>query len=381
MVFAPVRQTRRPGPAGPAVSHPVCTEPRLGDEWIERTWPEIQGWRDDNVGETLPPFLRAIHALEASAWRTSSFCETHQAALTSAARHGVSLVDQAQGQPSDATVRKFYEAWFAPVQRRDASGQGLLTGYYAPIIDGALEPSDAFSVPLYRFPPELSEKSGTTADHPTRAEIDAGALAGRGLELCWLTDPIDAFFLHVQGSGIVRLPSGTFFPVTFAGKTGHPYTSIGRKLVMDGVFTTDDMSLQTLEAWLRADDVRGRQLMACNVSYVFFEQGRTGVAAIGALGTDLTAGRSLAVDPDYHPLGLPIFLAADGVVDEQSGRNAKGLRRLMIAEDVGGAIKGAERGDIYWGAGEVAKARAGTTLHPCGFTVLVPRVAPHPETV
>ena len=205
----------------------------------------------------------------------------------------------------------------------------------------------------------------------TRAEIDGGALAGRGLELLYLDDPVELFYMQVQGSGRVRLPDGSAIRLTYAGKNGHPYTSIGKLLVERGEIAKGDMNMEAVKAWLHADPARGRALMEENRSYVFFrELGRRGQRGpLGAEGVPLTPGRSLAVDAAYHKLGLPVFVAAPDLADE-AGRP---FQRLMIAQDVGSAIRGPERGDIFFGTGEAAGAIAGGAAHPARFFILLPK--------
>jgi membrane-bound lytic murein transglycosylase A len=208
----------------------------------------------------------------------------------------------------------------------------------------------------------------------TREEIDRGALKGRDLELVYL-DPVELFFMQVQGSGRVRLPDGTHLRLGYSTKNGHAYTSIGKKLAELGEGKPKSMTMDGIKAWLRADKERGNRMMWENKSYVFFRllDGKEGEdGPIGAQGVSLTPGRSLAVDPSFHALGLPVFVAAPELKDETRAP----FRRLMIAQDVGSAIKGVERGDIYWGSGDDAGAIAGKTLAPAQFFVLRPNAAP-----
>jgi membrane-bound lytic murein transglycosylase A len=185
---------------------------------------------------------------------------------------------------------------------------------------------------------------------------------------------VELFFMQVQGSGRVRLPDGTAVRLGYATKNGHPYTSIGKKLVELGEGKPKSMSMQGIKAWLRADRERGNKMMWQNKSYVFFrlldaKEGEDG--PIGAQGVSLMPGRSLAVDPAFHALGLPVFVEAP----ELKKPDGAPFRRLMVAQDVGSAIKGPERGDIYWGSGDKAGAIAGTTLAPAQFIVLKPNDA------
>lgn len=293
---------------------------------------------------------------------------------------------------TDAAARAFFEQNFVPHRVVHRSGTGLLTGYYEPVLDGAREPGGFYRVPIYRRPPDLvnlvgeaergaladgltharKTATGEIAPYATRAEIENGALAGQGLELVWLADAVDAFFLHVQGSGRIRLPDGTSIRITYDGKNGHPYTSIGRYLIDSGEMTAEEMSLDALKAWLVAHPERAPAVLHQNASFVFFrELAGNAAAPLGALGTGLTDGRSLAVDTAFHALGTPVFVSAPTL----SPWNERPFARLMIAQDVGSAIRGPERGDIYFGSGKEAGELAGTTKHAGCFFVLLPRGA------
>ena len=287
-------------------------------------------------------------------------------------------------------ARAFFEAHFTP-HRVDHDGPGgLLTGYYEPVIDGSLTYAPPFVVPVYRRPADLencvaeSERGAKSAGfthmrrtaqglepYATRQAIEQGALAGQGLELCFLADPVDAFFLHVQGSGVIRLGDGVPLRITYDGKNGHPYTSIGRTLIADGTFAPDSLTLQALGDWLRADLVGARTVMWRNESFVFFRE-LAGDTPVGVLGTPLHPGRSLAVDTAFQTLGRPIYVSAPTMTHV----GPQGFHRLMIAHDVGSAIKGPERGDIYFGTGPQALALAGVTKHAGVFFVLIPKDAP-----
>jgi membrane-bound lytic murein transglycosylase A len=205
----------------------------------------------------------------------------------------------------------------------------------------------------------------------TRAEIESGALSGRGLELLYLDDPVELFFMQIQGSGRVQLTDGSWVRLGYAAKNGHPYTSIGKRLARRAD-RPKDLTTEGLKSWLRADPARGRVLMQENKSYVFFRElpkAEAGEGPIGAQGVPLTPGRSLAVDASYHALGTPIFVSAPDLKTTDGAQ----FRRLMIAQDVGSAIRGAERGDIFWGTGDAAGAIAGTTHQKAQFFVLLPK--------
>lgn len=293
---------------------------------------------------------------------------------------------------SAATARAFFERFFQPYQVIDnGDPEGLFTGYYEPVLRGSRRfgppyvvpihapPPDLLRVDLGRFNPELAGYSiyGRIADghflpyHP-RSEIDAGALAGRGLELLWVDDPIDKFFLQIQGSGQVRLDDGSVVRIGYASQNGHPYRAIGRDLIEIGALTRDEVSLQSIRAWLRAHPDDAATIMARNRSYIFFEERPELSAADGPLGSHgvpLEAGRSLAVDARYIPLGAPLWLETTA----PSPAGEVPLHRLMVAQDTGGAIRGVVRGDVFWGAGDAAEEIAGRMKSRGRYALLLPK--------
>ncbi|WP_430513895.1 MltA domain-containing protein [Pannonibacter phragmitetus] len=257
---------------------------------------------------------------------------------------------------------------------------------------GSRQPSATYATPLYRAPegltplqPETTPQSlaGFThalstskglAEMPDRGAIMDGALKDQGLELVWLADPIDAYFVHVQGSTRIRLEDGSVMRAGYAGKTGHPYTAIGKVLVDAGEGTPEDFTMQGLRAWLMANPERMDGLFRRNRSFIFFrEVTEVGpeLGPIGAANLPLVPGRSLAVDPRFHSYGLPVFVGADL---SGAGLSQPHWQRLMIADDTGSAIRGAARGDIFMGSGDAAGAAAGAVRHKATFTILLPRV-------
>ena len=253
--------------------------------------------------------------------------------------------DAASLPPSDhLTARRFFETRFLPVAVEGPEGpEGLFTGYYAPLLRGSWEPSAAYPVPIYRPPPAVPGQRP-----PTRAEIVGGALDGQGLELLWVDDPVDAFFLHIQGSGDVVMEDGSVVGVGYDAWNGHPYFAIGRALIERGEATRDEMSMEVIRDWLHNHPDEAEDLMNLNQSFIFFELREAG-GAVGTLEVPLTAERSLAVDNDFIPLGVPIWLdIVDPTVPDGE------LRRLMMAQDTGGAIRGAVAGDVFWGYGDDA---------------------------
>jgi len=290
------------------------------------------------------------------------------------------------------TTRAFFEAHYSPHEVEGYTSSGFVTGYYEPEVRGARTRGGVFQFPVYRRPDDLvplvpdkfrarfneqltaMRRSGEElVPYYTRADIeDDGALEDRDLALLYLDDPVELFFMQVQGSGLVRLSDGTTTRLSYAGKNGYPYTSIGKLLVERGELARDAASMDTLKAWLRADPERGKRLMQENRSYIFFREfwaHEMETGPIGAEGVALTPWRSLAVDASYHALGAPIFVAAPELTDEEG----RPFQRLMIAQDVGSAIKGPERGDIFFGSGAAAGKLAGTTRHDAKFFILLPR--------
>ena len=344
------------------------------------TFADLPGWASDDHLVALKTFLRSCRELTKSTDRKV-------AALADTCRIAADLK-----RPGRADARAFFEANFLPHRIVQKQGEGFLTGYFEPVLAGSRKPHGRFHTPLYRRPPDLVNvvpetdraSAGAGMTHmrktaaglepfPTRGEIEKGALKGQGLELMYLEDPVDAFFMHVQGSGRIKLADGTTVRLNYDGKNGYPYTSVGRYLVDKGFFTADEVTLQRLRAWLRADPERGREAMWQNKSFIFFRELDPAVASEGPLGAQsvpLTPGRSLAVDTAFHLLGSPIYVTSPTL--KLTGDCEHGFNRLMIAQDVGSAIKGPQRGDIYYGSGDKAGRLAGTTKHNGSFFVLLP---------
>jgi membrane-bound lytic murein transglycosylase A len=298
----------------------------------------------------------------------------------------------AQVPAGDAiAARRFFESQFHPFRaanNRDTGG--LFTGYYEAELRGSRERSDIYATPLYRTPtdlvsvdlsdfsPEFAGRTiagkvvqGKLKPYDDRAAIEKGALKERGLELIWVDDPVDSFFLQIQGSGRITLDDGSVVRVGYANKNGHIYTAIGRELVKRGVMTTEQVSMQSLRAWLNANPGEADALMNANRSYVFFREipgAKADEGPLGAQSVPLTPGRSLAVDRKFVPLGVPVWLDSANPDDKSGPR----LRRLLIAQDTGGAIRGPVRGDVFWGWGEPAAQRAGAMRDRGEYYILLP---------
>jgi membrane-bound lytic murein transglycosylase A len=319
---------------------------------------DLPGWSEDDLAEALP-------ALRASCVKLAALPPDSlvgPGAIAGHARDWAVLCRAAAVLPGDsAAARRFFERYFRAFRLADGAGsdRAFLTGYFQPEVAGTRAKRPGFPVPLYRLPPDLA------APTESRAEIDAGALAGRGLELVWLADPIDAFFVSVQGSALVSLTEGGVMAIGVAGTNGRPYVAIGRDLVARGEIPADKISLQTIRAWLRAHPGEARSVIESNPRYVFFRETAAG-GPVGSAGAALTAGRSLAVDPAFLPLGAPVYV-------DSSDAEGRPLRRLTLAQDTGGAIKGPLRADFYWGVGAAAEAEAGAMQSPGRLYLLLPQ--------
>jgi membrane-bound lytic murein transglycosylase A len=348
---------------------------------------DLPGWADDDHLSAFRAFVRSARAIGQAEGSASGKTRVANNALVAAARLAA---EQAALISTPAAAKTFFEAAFVPHRVVHRGAEGLLTGYYEPVLAGSRARSKEFCFPVYRRPADLvnlvgEAERGALADgltharktaqgiepYATRADIENGALEGQGLELIWLADPVDTFFMHIQGSGRIRFPGGETIRITYDGKNGHPYTSVGRYLIDAGLFAANDMSLDALKVWLAADPERGRRVMQENRSFIFFrELENEDDGPLGALEIPLSSGRSLAVDTGYHAIGTPVYVSAPTLTPWAA---ANSFARLMIAQDVGSAIRGPERGDIYFGSGDEAGRLAGTTKHAGRFFVLLPR--------
>lgn len=354
---------------------------------------QLIGWPDDNPAAAVEAFKRSCEKLTTRPG--SSAIGAH--AIYGNAEDWLMACDAAlniQEKPTAEEARQFFEAWFQPFEvTADGNTEGLFTGYYEPLLHGSKERAGSYKVPLYlppddlvrvdlgRFNPDLEGQSirgriegQDFIPYFSRDDIVKGALSDRELELVWVDDEIEKFFLQIQGSGQVRLDDGTVLRVGYAEQNGLPYRAIGRDLIEIGALSPEEVSLQSIREWLLANPDRAEDIMSRNKSYIFFRENTEldpSEGPLGAQNVPLTAGRSLAVDPRHIPLGAPLWL--ETTVPEPSGERP--LHRLVIAQDTGGAIKGPIRGDVFWGAGEQAEIIAGHMKSRGRFFVLVPRAA------
>lgn len=359
---------------------PSTTAPETADTPAFRDVPfsALPGWATDRHAAAVPALIRSCPPMEKRG--VSGF---------GSAAVWQSICAQARALPAgnDRAARVFFERRFTPAAVSGKDGaDGLITGYFEPELQGARKRQGRFDVPLHVRPPDLVAVDlgrfsddlkgkriagrvvqGRLIPYHNRGQIEGGALRGKKLELVWVDDAADAFFLHIQGSGRIRLRDGTVLRVGYAGTNGQPYTAIGRELIARGEIPRERMSMQAIRKWMVAHPAAGAKLMRTNKSYVFFRK-LTGAGPIGAQGVALTPERSIAIDRGILPLGLPVWM--DTVLPDGP---ATPYRRLMIAQDTGGAIKGAVRADIFWGPGARAAQMAGSLKSPGRYWFLRPR--------
>ncbi len=335
-------------------------------------WQDLDGLLQDDVLAAWPAWLQSCTKLvKRQQWKTA--CET---ALS-------------MKQATNATIIDYFANYFDVyrAQNEDGTISGTITGYYQPLLNGSKTQSTQYPYPLYREPadlitveladvyPELKFKrirgkleGKKLVPYRTRAEIDTKPSPLAGSELFWIDDIIDVFFLQIQGSGVVQLENGEQVQVGYANQNGYPYQSIGRLLVEQGELTLDKASMQGIKNWARNNPDKLQALLNSNPSYVFFRELPAGLPGpLGALNVPITAERSVAIDPKFIPLGAPIFLSTT------EPNSNKPLKRLMLAQDTGGAIRGGVRADFFWGVGDAAGARAGSMKQKGEIWVLLPK--------
>ena len=336
------------------------------------SWSSLPGWNEAGLASAWPALLNTCTKLGAANSSWQPLCSDANS----------------QPPPDDAGARVFFERWFEPHRQRAGvfSGSGLITGYYEPLLQGSWVRSERYRFPIYRAPddllsielgsiyPELKGKrvrgrldGRRVVPYFSRAEIDHARVPLAGNELLWVDDPVALFFLHVQGSGRVRLDSGETLAVGYAQQNGYPYTSIGRTLIERAGFDPEQIDLPTIRAWLAQHPNEAQSLMNSNASYVFFTLRDASLPGpIGSLGVPLLARRAIAVDPAYIPLGTPVWLDTD-----LPGDGAP-YRQLVFAQDTGGAIKGPLRADLFFGNDSAAEDYAGRMKQRGQLYLLLP---------
>lgn len=309
-----------------------------GDDMRRTTisFSDLKGWASDDHAEAYSVFKTTCSRIKDKAWD-----------------------DVCASSVSDA--RSFFEENFVPVVIEDGR-EPLFTGYYEPELEASRTKTDIFKYPLYAPPSDLKRGEQWFS----RAEIEAGNKL-RGLELAYLSDPVEAFFFHVQGSGRLSLPDGSSMRLGFAAKNGHKYQSVGREMARRGLLPDHKLSAGSIKEWVRKNPDAGREVLWHNPSFIFFREIKDlpeSSGPIGAMSRPVTAMRSVAVDPDYTPLGAPVWI-------EKGGKNP--INRLMVAQDTGSAIKGAQRADIFYGSGDDAGAQAGVIRDAGRMVVFIPK--------
>jgi len=350
---------------------PPAGKPSL--DFLPADWADLPDWMAQELPASWPALQQSCSALR---------LKTNWLPICAAAK------DIA---PDDAMAqRTFYETWFTPykVLNPDGSDSGLITGYYEPLLHGSRKRSTRFAYPLYAPPDDMLEvdmgelypefrgrivrarlQGKRVVPYFNRAEIEAGQAASlRGQELFWVDDPVELFFLQIQGSGRIQLEDGSHAKVGYAAQNGHPYASIGRRLIDMGELLPEQASMQGIKNWVEKNPAQLEILLGHNPSYIFFRELPDGISGpLGALGVPLTNEYSIAVDRRSIPLGVPVFLATT------RPNTSKPLNRLVFAQDTGGAIKGAVRADFFWGFGELAGHQAGRMKQSGKLWVLFPK--------
>ena len=349
----------------------ACTTrpPGIGDP-VE--WSSLQSWASDNQSDVWNGFLKSCQKLRHEQWQR------------------VCLLAKNSGDLNDAEAREFFESNFdvRPVYAEGGVTQGLITGYYEPLLKGSWDRSEEFRYPLYGVPkdllivdlggvyPQLKDlrlrgklDGNKVVPYYDRARLDDDQDLLQGTEILWVNSLVDLFFLHVQGSGRIQLTDGSTVAVGYAEQNGHPYRSIGKVLIQMGELEKEEVTLFTIKDWLKSNPTRLNEVLSKNPSYIFFElRDAEADGPVGSLNVTLTPERSIAVDRNVIPLGAPVWLQTTLPNEQQSP-----LNKLMLAQDTGGAIKGHVRADVFWGRGEEAEKMAGLMKQQGELFVLLPK--------
>jgi membrane-bound lytic murein transglycosylase A len=396
--------------ARPHLAWPLEIE---GSQYVPVSWADIPGWNEDDHRLAFAAFRISCRPITAqqkppadpkpsdTKGRDTRALDTKGPDTKGLDTKGLgtSLRDPCRAAriadiSNDAKARAFFEENFLPLRiSRLGEGDGFVTGYYEPVIDGSRTQTDVYTVPVYRRPSNLFVR-GFSQDAPSlpnkgqvfrkigrrklvpyydRAEIEDGAIAGRGLEICWLKSQTDLLFTQIQGSARVRLEDGSVLRINYDAHNGFPYTAVGRILIERNIIPRDQMSMQRIRQWLEENPDGAKELRRQNRSYVFFREVQLSDKdeAVGAQGVPLTPGRSIAVDKSLHVYGTPFFIEGELPIDSEQSKTP--FRRLMVAQDTGSAIVGPARADIYFGAGADAGRVSGRLRHNMRFVILVPK--------
>lgn len=371
-------------PPRPEIPGPIT----FNDSQLEPiTWNDLDQWREDDHVESFNTFRNSCRAVAAQL-RAGNDSRPILPALAAVCRRAATLTN-----PTAEQARTFFETNFRPLRIvKLGDTAGFLTGYYEPIVEGSRFPTPIFNVPVYRRPPDLippsayvkgqgfpntgksmrKDAAGNLVPYWERGDIENGVFDGQRLEITWLKDPIDLFFIQIQGSGRVRLEDGTMLRINYDSHNGHPYTAIGRILIERGQVPREEMSMERIRQWMKDNPNDAKELRSHNKSYVFFRI--VGLSndnePAGAQGVPLVPRRSIAIDKNLHVYGSLFYIEADLPISSSQPQTK--FRRLMVGQDTGSAIIGPARADLYFGAGDQAGKIAGRFRHPGKFALLVP---------
>lgn len=374
--------TAKPGEIKPPEAKPSETKPpetKIADYGLLKpaVWEDVDGLQQDNLAQAWPGWILGCSTLiNKPVWKN-------------ACNAALQLHEASAKNPANDAILAYFKQYFSVYKTTNADGSdtGMITGYYEPLLKGSRTKSAQYSNPLYAPPsdmitveldslfPELKFKrvrgrivGNKLVPYYNRAEIETDSSPLKGREFLYIDDIIDVFFLQIQGSGLVQLDTGEQVHVGYADQNGHPYNSIGRLLVERGELMLAQASMQGIKNWARNNLAKLRELLNSNPSYVFFRELPAGLPGpLGALGVPILGERSVAIDPKFIPLGAPIFLSTT------EPNSSKPLKRMMMAQDTGGAIKGGVRADFFWGAGPEAGAKAGAMKQSGKIWVFLPK--------
>ncbi|MFC3326578.1 murein transglycosylase A [Mesorhizobium cantuariense] len=365
----------------------------LSPLFVEKSFGDLPGWEDDDHLAVFAAFRRSAFHVLTKPYRSGALGVDFDAFAEAYAE--ARIVSPANRSPflDRKEARAFFERHFVPaLVRAETGGAGLVTGFYEPVVEASPVRTDRFCVPLLSRPADLVDIDDAnrppdmdpylafarqTPDGPVeyfdRGAIERGALAGKGLEIAWLADKVDAFFIHVQGAARLNMTDGRLSRVTYAAKSGQRFTGPGKMLSEMGEIPLEKVTMQSIRAWFKAHPDRVDEILWRNRSYIFFREADVEDAALGPIAAakvPLTPGRSIAVDRLLHTFGTPFYIDAPSL----TAFGAKPFRRLMIAQDTGSAITGPARGDLFAGSGDQAGEIAGVVRNVADFYALVPRV-------
>jgi membrane-bound lytic murein transglycosylase A len=385
----------RPPPPPRQIPYPQLAWPLeiSGSQYTPLAWADVAGWSEDDHLQAYGAFRASCRPIAAERTPPADPKADNPKALGTSLRdpcRAARALDISDG----AKAKAFFEDHFLPLRiSRLGEGDGFVTGYYEPVIDGSRTQTEVYNVPVYRRPSNLFVR-GFNQDSPSlpnkgqvfrkigrrklvpyydRGEIEDGAIAGRGLEICWLKSQTDLLFSQIQGSARVRLEDGPTIRINYDAHNGYPYTAVGRILIDRGIIPKEQMSMQKIREWMDQNPDGAKELRRQNRAYVFFREVNLSDMdeAVGAQGVPLTPGRSIAVDKALHVYGTPFFI--EGELPIESEQSKTPFHRLMIAQDTGSAIVGPARADLYFGAGVEAGKVSGRLRHNMHFVMLVPK--------